>query len=126
MRKHKGQATLELALVLPIILIMFCAIVDFGRVLHTKEQLNLVAQEAVRLGGLGKSDSEVAAYVVDKTDLKDKDTLKFSFTPEYAGRKSGDYLTLKITYEIKYITPLMNIFLPSPLIVDAQSTIRVE
>lgn len=126
MRKQKGQAILELALVLPIILIIFCGIVDFGRILHAKEQLNLVAQEAVRLGGLGKSDSEVTAFVMDKATLKDKDTIALSFTPKYANRKSGDYLTLKITYEVKYITPFMNVILPSPCIIDAESTIRVE
>jgi Flp pilus assembly protein TadG len=126
MRKQKGQAILELTLVLPIILIIFCAIVDFGRILHSSTQLNLVAQEAVRLGGLGKSDSEVASFVKDKSTLTDKDAINVELTPEYINRKSGDYLTLKITYEVKYITPLMNIFLPSPYIIAAESTIRVE
>lgn len=126
MRKHKGQAILELALVLPIILIIFCAIVDFGRILHSSTQLNLVAQEAVRLGGLGKSDSEVVSFVKDNSTLKDVDKINVVLTPEYVNRKSGDYLTLKITYEVKYITPLMNIFLPSPYKIAAESTIRVE
>lgn len=126
MRKQKGQAILELALVLPIILILFCAIVDFGRILHSSTQLNLVAQEAVRLGGLGKSDSEVASFVKDNSTIKDKETINVKLTPEYASRQSGDYLTLEITYEVNYITPLMNIFLPSPYLVAAKSTIRVE
>lgn len=126
MRKKKGQAILELALVLPIILIIFCAIVDFGRILHTSTQLNLVAQEAVRLGGLGKTDSEVESYVKNNATIKDMDTIAVQLTPDYVTRKPGDYLTLKITYEINYVTPLMGIFLPSPYVINTESTIRVE
>lgn len=126
MKKKKGQAILELALVLPIILIIFCAIVDFGRILHASTQLNLVAQEAVRLGGLGKTDSEIESYVRDKATLKDEDTIDVVLTPNDLSRKPGDYLTLKITYKVNYITPLMNIFLPSPYVINTESTIRVE
>lgn len=126
MRKKKGQAILELALVLPIILIIFCAIVDFGRILHASTQLNLIAQEAVRIGGLGGTDSEMKSYVRDKATLKDKNTIDVVPTPGYLTRKPGDYLTLKITYKINYITPLMNIFLPSPYVINTESTIRVE
>lgn len=126
MKKKKGQAILELALVLPIILIIFCAIVDYGRILHAKTQLNLVAQEGVRLGGLGKSDCEVENYIKDKVTLKDVDSINVQLTPDYASRESGDYLTLRITYKVNYITPLMNIFLPSPCEISTESTIRVE
>ncbi len=126
MRKKKGQAILELALVLPIILIIFCAIVDFGRILHASTQLNLVAQEAVRLGGLGRTDREVEEYVKEKITLKDAASITVELTPDYLDRNPGDYLTLNIAYRVNYVTPLMNIFLPSPYVINTESTIRVE
>lgn len=126
MKKKKGQAVLEMALVLPIMLLVFCAIIDFGRILYTSASLNLVSQEAVRLAGLGKSDSEVYKYVYDKTYLNDKNLMERKLTPDETLRKSGDYVTLEIKYPIKYITPLMSKFLPSPYKVYVKSVIRVE
>lgn len=126
MKKENGQAILETALVLPVILILFCGIVDFGRILYASSHLNMVAQEAVRLAGLGKSDYQVTQYVNNNVDLKDKDTITVSISPSDYQRKSGDYATLKITYDVTYITPLIGTFLPSPFRVNTQSTIRVE
>lgn len=126
MRRKKGQAIMEIAVVLPILLIVFCGIVDFGRILYASTHLNMVAQEAVRLAGLGKNDSEVTQYVNDKAYLMDKDTIKVSITPDDLHRKSGDYVTVKITYDVKYITPLIGAILPLPFEVSTQSTIRVE
>lgn len=126
MRKEDGQAVVEIALVLPILLILLCGIIDFGRILYASIHLNMVTQEAVRLAGLGKSDYEVVQFVNDKVDLADKDTIKIDISPNDLGRNSGDYATLKITYEVKYITPIINVFIPSPFEVNTQSTIRVE
>lgn len=126
MKRKKGQALLEIVLVLPILLMFFCGIIDFGRILHAGASLNMVAQESVRLAGLGASDSEVTQFAYDKCDLNDKDAVSVSISPTDAQRKPGDYVTVDITYEVKYITPLINIILPSPFVVHTKSTIRVE
>lgn len=125
-KKKKGQALLETVLVLPLLLLFFCAIIDFGRILHASTSLNSVAQESVRLAGLGETDSEVSQFAYNNTDLNNKETLRISITPTYLNRKPGDYVTVNIDYEVKYITPLINLILPSPFIVHTESTIRVE
>ena len=126
MRKKKGQAVLEIALVLPILIFVFCAMADVGRILYASANLNMITQEAVRLAGLGKSDSEIIQYVNDKVRLPDKNTMITEINPSSQYRNSGDYVTVKITYKVKYITPLMNRILPSPYDVNTESTIRVE
>lgn len=125
-KKNKGQALLETVMVLPLLLLFFCAIIDFGRILHASVSLNSVAQETVRLAGLGKLDSEVSQFAYNNTALNNKDALKVNISPTYANRRPGDYVTVKIDYEVKYITPLINLILPSPFIVHTQSTTRVE
>jgi Flp pilus assembly protein TadG len=124
MRKKKGQAMLEIALVMPVIILIFCGIVDFGRILQASAHLNMISQEAVRLAGFGKNDDEIAQYIRTNADLSDKDTITVNVTP--ASRKSGDYVTVTITYPVKYITPLVNIFLTPSFVVSTKSTIRVE
>lgn len=126
MRKKKGQALLEIALALPILLLFFCGIVDFGRILHAGSTINMVAQESVRLSGLGKSDIEVAQFAKDKAYFKDKTEITVSITPVDTVRKSGDYVTVDITYNVKYITPIVNVLLDSTYVVHGKSTIRVE
>lgn len=126
MKKKKGQAIMETALMLPLVLFMLCAIVDLGRILYTSAQLNLVNQEAVRMAGLGKTDSEISSYVKEKVLVSDKDLIGTSITPNQLNRTSGDYVTVNVTCEVKYITPFMNKILPSPLIIRTESTIRVE
>jgi Flp pilus assembly protein TadG len=126
MKKRKGQALLETALVLPIFILFFCGIIDFGRIIHASSKLNLITQESVRLAGLGKADSEVTQFAYNKTDLENKSTLIVKVNPAYSLRKPGDYVTVQISYEVNYITPLIGFILPSPFKINTSSTIRVE
>lgn len=124
MRKRKGQAVLETAIVLPIFLLFFCGIIDFGRVLQASSQLNMITQEAARLASLGRSYNDINQFTLNNTTLPDKGTLIVSVNPpDY---KPGNYVTVKITYDVKYITPLIGRILPSPFKVNTSSTIRVE
>jgi Flp pilus assembly protein TadG len=125
MRK-KGQAVLEIALVLPILLLMLCAIADFGRILYSSAHLNLVAQEAVRLAAIGQADDSIVEYVQENTHLVDSNAVSVSMEPSEYFRKSGDYITLTLKYKINYITPLLNKILPSDYDVQVQSTMRME
>jgi len=125
MRK-KGQALLETILVLPILLFLLCAIIDVGRILHTSIELDLVTQEAVRKAALGEKDTSIIYFVHNKVDLNSKESMVVNIIPKDIERESGDYVTVNIIYPIKYITPIMNVFLPSPFQVDTKSTIRIE
>jgi Flp pilus assembly protein TadG len=125
MRK-KGQAVMEIALVLPILLLMLCAIADFGRILYSSAHLNLVAQEAVRLAALGQADSNIIEYVEENTYLVNSKAVSVTMDPSEYLRKSGDYVTLTINYKVNYITPLLNKILPSTYDVKIQSTMRIE
>lgn len=126
MTKKKGQTLLELALVLPILLIFFCGIVDFGRILHAGATINLVSQESVRLAGLGKSDIEVIQFAKEKAYFKDKTEISVSISPTDTVRKSGDYVTVNINYNVRYITPIISAFTSSAYVVSGKATIRVE
>lgn len=127
MKNKKGQAVVEIALLLPILLFLICAILDFGRILYTANTLNMVSQEAVRYSGLGRSDTEVIEFAKDKAAVGNKDKLTVTVTPSDTPKRTpGDYVTVKISYSIDYITPLMGEILTSPYIINIQSTIRNE
>jgi len=121
---EKGQSLVEFALLLPLLLYLICGIIDFGRIMYTHMQLNLVAQEAVRLGGLGRSDADITQYTLDHVDNPTKVIVTIS--PSDTIRQSGEYVMVRLEEQIEYITPLMSTVLPSPYRVITDSTIRVE
>jgi hypothetical protein len=124
-REQKGQSLTEFALLLPLLLLLLCGVVDFGRILFTYLNMNLVAQESVRLGGLGEGDAAIAAFARSQAEVPDSSQLQVAITPPEASRKSGQYVQVSLSYALPYVTPLIGSLLPLP-VVHADSTIRVE
>ncbi|OGX61720.1 MAG: pilus assembly protein TadE [Paenibacillus sp. RIFOXYA1_FULL_44_5] len=123
-REEKGQSLLEFALVLPILLLLISGILDLGRIMYAYLNLNMAAEEAVRLGGLGKTDAEITQFAQNYVHIGSS-PVTVTITPDQTIRKSGDYVTVKLSYNLPYLTPIISNILPPPdLIVD--STIRVE
>jgi hypothetical protein len=125
-RKEKGQSMVEMALVLPVLLLILMGIFDMGRIMYTYMHLQLATQETVRLGGLGQGDAEIAAFARDYIHIGDSSKLDIEISPDGATRESGDYMTVTLEYPVEYVTPLISKVLPSPVFVKADSTIRVE
>ncbi|MFZ3589154.1 TadE/TadG family type IV pilus assembly protein [Bacillus sp. DJP31] len=125
-RNESGQSLVEMALVLPILLLLLVGIIDFGRVLYSYSHLHLATQEAVRLGGLGKNDSEITSFAKDYIQIGDSTKLQVVITPKDSSRTSGQYVTVKLEYPLELITPIISGLLPNPIQLKADSTIRVE
>jgi len=67
LRKRKGQALVEFALVLPFLIILVLGIMEFGWL--TKNQLTVdnAAREGARSAALGKSISEITSVIQNQT-----------------------------------------------------------
>jgi Flp pilus assembly protein TadG len=124
-RKEEGQSLTEFALLLPLLLLLICGILDFGRVMYAYLHLNMAAQETVRLAGLGKGDSEITAFAKNYEQLGDANLLQVTVSPSKASRKSGDYVKVTLSYTLAYLTPVISNIMPKPII-TVDSTIRVE
>ncbi|MBE4909295.1 pilus assembly protein [Bacillus luteolus] len=125
-KEEKGQSLVEMALLLPILLLLLAGIFDFGRLLYSYTHLHLATQETVRLGGLGRGDAEIRQFARDYVDLGDSSLLKVTISPSEEYRKSGEYMSITLDYPIEIVTPFFSSFLPTPLILSTESTIRVE
>lgn len=60
MQKDKGQALVETAIILPLLLIFLFGIVDFGRVMYTKNTLNNAARSGARKAAVTSSLAAVS------------------------------------------------------------------
>lgn len=125
-KNEKGQSLVEMALLLPVLLLLLVGMFDFGRIMYSYMHLHLATQETVRLGGLGKSDEEISQFARDYIHIGDPSLLEIFISPEESNRDSGDYVKVTLKYPVEYATPFISEVLPSPLLIQTNSTIRVE
>ena len=103
-KNERGQAIVEFALVLPLLLILLFGVIDFGRALQTYITINNASREGARLGAINP-DADVegkvreAAGAFDNADL----SVETSF-PD--GKESGESVVVDVDYEYSFITPL--------------------
>ncbi len=115
----------EFALVLPVLLLVVCGIIDLSRLFYGYQHLHHASQETVRLGGLGRSDTEMTTFARNYFHLGKKEELQIKIEPTGATRKSGQYVTVTLTYSQPFVTPVISKLAPAPVI-TVHSTIRVE
>jgi Flp pilus assembly protein TadG len=121
-RQEDGQSLVEFALVLPLIIALLIGMVDFGRVLYTHQELELITQEAVRIGSFGEDDEAISSYVTENFDSGNPSELSVTITPE--NRSSGEYMTVETEYPASIFNLLGDYSIPYTI--ETNSTIRVE
>lgn len=125
-KDQKGQSLTEFALLLPLLLLLICGIIDFGRILYTYMHLNIATQEAVRLGGLGNGDIAITEFAKNYMIVGDANQLIVTISPSETARKSGDYVTVTLDSPFETITPFLAQLIPDSFSITTSSTIRVE
>lgn len=141
MKSEKGQALVEFALVLPVILLLLFSMIDFGRVLYAKSELTGICQEDARHASIywkitNTSDPDYVQNYIDSN----KGTLTGTFhkgqingvnygTAVYTPSKSsGSVVTVNLRYDVDLITPLLE-YIPGisdPIIITSSASFRVE
>ncbi|WP_077328394.1 TadE/TadG family type IV pilus assembly protein [Virgibacillus siamensis] len=126
-KKEDGQSLVEFALVIPILLLLLVGIFDFGRIMFSYLELEMVSQETVRKAGLGAGDSEIISYALDANHYSLVDSSRVnvvSISPDEGARDSGDYVTVTLSYPVQFLRVLGDLSIP--FTVESSSTIRVE
>jgi len=119
----RGQATVEMALVLPILIWLLVGLVDVARMANAYLIVQHAAREGVRLGITGASDTQVAQRALTASATLDTTRLTVSVSP--AGtRNTGSDVTVTISYSYRVLALMGIIGTDVPL--QAQLTARVE
>ena len=66
-RRERGQAIIEMILVLPLIFVFIMLVVDFGLALDRREVIQHGIREAARQGSVGKGITEVKDVAIDQS-----------------------------------------------------------
>lgn len=125
-RSESGQATVELALSLVVLLLIVFAIIDFGRIFQVYLTTNHATREGARIASLGATDTEITTATSTAAQVDEVTNLTVTITPPQELRKRGTFVTVTTTYPVTISVPLMDMVLPNPFTVKSKTVMRVE
>ena len=118
LRSARGQATVELALVLPLVLTLALVVVQVG----------LVARDAVRVTHAARSATRAASVGLDDDSVRRAASEGSGLAPSRLSVvvvRAGDWVTVRVTYRCPTDVPLVGTLAPAVVLRD-QLTMRVE
>ncbi|MFP5219097.1 MAG: TadE/TadG family type IV pilus assembly protein [Actinomycetes bacterium] len=124
-RSDDGAAAVEMALVLPVLLLVLCGIIDFGRAYNAKVTLTHAAREGVRVWALtAPSDPATASANAEATTQAAATGLTGVTVTTPADCTFGTATTLTATADFSYITPLIADLAPGTTTLTAEGVMR--
>lgn len=125
-KKERGQALVEMALVIPVLLLLFVGICEFGHILGAYMVISNLAREGARYGVVGHNDLEIEDLVAAQRTWLNEDKLTVNISPEFSARYQGERLDIQIDYSVELMTPVFSNILPDPVPISANCSMRVE
>ncbi len=126
LRDDHGQALVEMALVLSILLLLLTGIVEFGRVLSAQLVVSHASREGARLGVVGATDDLIEQRARNAAGTLDAAKMGIKVSPLPHERIRGTELKVEVEYSVDIVMPFMDKILPNPYKVRGATTMRVE
>ena len=141
---QRGNALVEFALVLPLLLLIFAGIVDFGFLFQRYEVITNAAREGARIGVLpGYEVADVQQRVLDyvqaglsmsadeaKAAVGAPDVQPVMLTPVTGAPFAATQVTVSFTYNYLIIAPIVNLVTggdwAASITINSRSTMRRE
>lgn len=113
MKNSKGQALVEFVIILPITLMLMFCIIDFGRVISVKNDLESKTDDIVIFYESGNTLEEINSKM-DNKDVKVLIDIK------------GDYANITVSKKIKPITPGLSYIINKVFDVEVTRVVKNE
>jgi Flp pilus assembly protein TadG len=104
-RGDSGEALLEMALVLPILLVLSMGMLDFGRAFHAKSAIDQAAREGARVAVLTQPPDAAAAQARVADVLSANGIVGAPPATVSAVDPATNTITVTVTYSFKFVTP---------------------
>ncbi len=126
-KANRGQALVEFALAISLLLILLVGMLEFGFVFHTYLSLDHASLEGARVGALGGSDEAISAKVLEVVSQDvDPGILQIKIIPQSGQRLRGHPLSVTVEYPRTFITPFGSIVGNGTLHLKAKAVMRIE
>jgi len=123
---ERGQALVELALALPILVVLLLGILEVGMLLHAYLTVEHGAREGARLGATGAGDQAIIDRVVASCPGLDPARLEVVISPPASSRSAGDTLEVTVRFAYRSITGLFGPILGPHFVVERRISMRIE
>lgn len=123
-KNNRGQALVEFALILPILLLLIVGAMEFGLIIHQYMVVTEAAREGARSAAVGGSDGVVTSVVTTAASQIPANQLTISVSP--GTRVRGNGVTVTVGTPVHTITKLISPFFPAGFTVQGVATMRVE
>lgn len=97
MKSKKGQALVEFIIILPILIFIIFAIIDYGTISYTKSKLENILSDVSEMYKNEETDVEINKFITEN----DK-SIKINVS------KNEKYINIKLYKKYNYITPGLN------------------
>lgn len=125
-KNQNGQALVEFAVILPILILLVMGIVQFGLLINSYLTLENAAREGARAGILGSSDTEIQQVITATSPNLNNKNLTINITPSESARISGGTLTVKLTYNYNLTIPIISSIFNNTVVLNTQTSMRIE
>lgn len=116
----------ELALILPILLLLIFGIIEFGRIFSTQLLVTSCAREASRSAAVGASDEIIGLNIENNALALDSSKMIITISPNESSRVRGNAVTIHIQYPVKIYAPIISGIIGNPFTVNGKAIMRVE
>lgn len=124
-RNNRGQSIVELAMILPIIIILLFGIFEFGRVFNAHMVIANASRQGARVGSVGATVTEVESTVrTNASSLTLSDLTIVVSTTGSGGR--GETITVTVGYDINVSIPFVNLAVGNPVHLESAMSMRIE
>ena len=113
MKDKKGQALVEFVIILPIFLMLLFIVIDFGRILFVRIELENLSNDVIRMYDDGASFKKIESFLQESEKTA-------SLRVENENDESTNFY---LTTEINITTPGLNIVLDNPYIVEVKRVV---
>lgn len=125
-KKERGQALVEFAIVLPVLLLIVTGIIEFGLILNSYLSIQHATREGARSGSVGDTDTQIQNIVLSNLSHLDITKLTLTVVPAYSLRSRGESITVNVTYDYQTIIPLIGDVINDNVVLEAETVMRVE
>lgn len=112
----KGQALVEFVIVLPILIMILFATIDFGIIIYNKSKLENKLNDVVNMVKNNEANEKIEDFINKDSDRK----------ATYRIVKNEEYTTIKLFTSIEIITPGLNVILDNPYKISVSRVIYDE
>lgn len=109
-KDQRGQALVELALVIPLIMTLLLGIVEFGRIYTAQLTLNNAVRAGARAASVGDDDVSINNQVTNiclTNSLTSAELTINDITPAFSSRKMGDTVSVSADYKVNLVVPII-------------------